>query len=224
VDLPQAARRIKERWDRFFETVRPPAHCLFCEGNRVTWNGSRARTASVLIEDAVVFLGMVLCRRVKCHDCRRSWTLRPPGLSPRRHYQLDVVAAATSAYAFGETASQERVAARWGCVRRTLARWLGWVAALTDLSTLRRGLQDVAGHPVILPRPDPAPSPRRTCAARVLALLEALGMALGVEPPGLRGVLTLVVGDEDRVSTQAFPRIPDFARRLHRGRRAILMA
>jgi len=98
------------------------------------------------------------------------------------------------------------------------------VAGLADLATLRRGLQDAAGRPVALPRRHEAASPRRDAVARILTLLESLGMALGAEPPGLRGVLALVVGDEDRLSTHASPRIPDFARRLRDGRRRILLA
>ena len=100
IALPEGAPAIMDRWQRFFETVVAPAVCLFCAKGHVVFNGIAVRKASVLVTGLVVYLGPVLCRRVRCQACRVSWRLYPPGLMPRRHYQACVVAQATSQHLF----------------------------------------------------------------------------------------------------------------------------
>jgi len=122
--------KFKELCDRFFETVKRPHHCPFCRGPRIHWNGHRERSASVMEGDCVRHLTDIFCRRVKCasHVCKKSWTLRPPGLTPRRHYQLCVVASAVRQFVSDCHSTLTAVARAHQCCRRTVGRWLHWVA------------------------------------------------------------------------------------------------
>jgi hypothetical protein len=178
---------------------------------------------SVLAGGRVAELFGVRCRRVKCATCEKSWTLRPPGLAPRRQFQLCVVARATTRYLFGDRASLSKTAAGHGCSPRTLARWLQWIAGLASPAALQRLLVVLLAVPLLvrlrdvvgLARKATTSTRRRrlTRAAHVLVLLEALGRAIGCEPPGLRGVLERVVAGRDRVTTDARPLVPEFAAR-----------
>jgi len=130
MSLHNGTGKFKELCDRFFETVKRPHHCPFCQGLRIHWNGHRERSASVMEGDCVRHLADILCRRVKCANptCRKSWTLRPPGLMPRRHYQLCVVASAVRRFLFDPHSTLTAVARAHQCCRRTVGRWLGWIA------------------------------------------------------------------------------------------------
>jgi hypothetical protein len=227
MDLAEIARECKQKWQQFFETVNKPEHCIYCKGKKVSWRGSRTRTASVQVEapeyPEVIYLNDIACRLVKCgtEECGRSWTLRPPGLFPRRHYQLGVVASATSQYLFAEHASLEVVAAAHTCSARTLGRWLTWGAQIAKPADLQRHLLDVSEAPLLvkarlvgqLARKALSASRQQilAMAAAVLGLFEALGAALGYEPPGLRSVLEIVVGNRDRVTTFKSPAVPELA-------------
>lgn len=140
---------------------------------------------------------------------------------PRRHYQLCVVAEAATQHLFAGDA-QERVAAGRGCSRRTVGRWLRWIAECADPGALGAQLLAAVGSPV-LPRLR-ALAPRLRAlrdgarrallerAAAVLELLEALALTLSLEPPGLRGVVEHVLAGRDRITTYRAPRIPELAR------------
>ena len=65
--------------------VERPTQCIHCADRRIWWNGTRKRSASVLIDGRVAHLRAVVCARVKCAGCLVSWTLRPPGLLPHKH-------------------------------------------------------------------------------------------------------------------------------------------
>lgn len=228
MDLREITQECKEKWQRFFETVPKPERCIYCTCLKVSWRGSRTRTASVQVEGPeqtlVVYLHDIACRRVKCctEGCRRSWTLRPPGLFPRRHYQLCVVASATSQYLFAEHASLGAVAAAHNCSVRSLGRWIEWEAQIAKPAELQRHLLDVSDAPVLV-KVCPIPHLVRKAldvtrqqifmtAAAVLGLFEALGLALGYEPPGIRSILEVVVGNRERVSTYKSPAVPELAR------------
>jgi len=229
--LPEIVRECKQRWQQFFLTVAKPERCIYCEGEDVSWRGSGTRNSSVLVDDdersEVVYVNGIACRRVQCGsgECHRSWTLRPPGLFPRRHYQLCVVASATSQYLHQEHASQAAVAAAHCCSRRSLGRWLTWESQIAKPADLQRHILDVAEAPLLAKTQPVANLARKafdttqqrilTTAAVVLGLFEVLATALGYEPPGLRSVLETVVGNRERVSTLAAPAVPEFAR-LHR--------
>jgi hypothetical protein len=143
-------------------------------------------------------------------------------LVPRRHYQLCVVAEAASQHLFGGVA-QQPVADQHGCSRRTVGRWLRWIADCADPGALGSQLLAAVGAPV-LPRlralaprlralRDAARRKLLERAATVLQLLEALGLAWGLEPPGLRGVIERVLEGRDRIPSYRAPLIPELARR-----------
>jgi len=223
--MTQAIEALKREWQAFNATVAKPGQCLFCGGRRLWWNGWRQRTASVLVGEQVVHVEEVACRLVKCGlpSCGRSWTLRPPGLVPQRHYQLCVVARAASSYLFDPEATQEQVAVSMACARRTVGRWLGWLAGIASPADLLRHVVEASDVAEIPPLREVAALGRKArsaarkavleSAARVLCLVEALGQALSLPPPGLRAVVERVLAGRSGVTTDHSPRILEFARR-----------
>ena len=78
-----------------------PEQCLFCDGERVWFNGWRVVFSTMLVNgqpqrppDGVPV------QRVRCarRACRRSWTLRPAWLYPHRSLELDLAEAAALTY------------------------------------------------------------------------------------------------------------------------------
>lgn len=214
---------LQRRWERFADTVARPGGCLWCGHPRVLWNGFRIRSASVWGAGRVVHLPRIRCRRVRCQACRRSWTLRPRGLMPQRHYQLSVIAEAMASYLLEPESSQAGVARAMGCARRTVGRWLRWLAGVAEPRDLQRHLLAVSQEPVLpslggaLVKIDAVrDAVRRQLlerAAEILSLIEALAQALGLEPPGLVSVVEAVLSNRARISSDRSPRIPEFARR-----------
>lgn len=223
MSITERVEQLKAQWKRFAEEVRKPGRCIFCAGCTIWWNGTRQRSASVLVEGVAVYLCDVLCRRVKCgnRECRKSWTLRPPGLFPQRHYQLCLTAEGLSDYLFNPSSSLEKVARACQCSMRTVGRWVNWTASLADAQALERRILESAGHPVLAPLRAISDRFRRYCgqghqrvlsrAGQNLCFLESLCQARGLEPPGLRGVLSAVVANRYRLTTYRAPIIPDFA-------------
>lgn len=223
MDLPDAVVALKQCWQDFYDQCAKPVSCLFCDAGHIVWNGSRERAATVRVDGIVTHFVGVLVRRVRCQDCRSSWALRPPGLMPRRHFQLCVVSSATSSYAFDLDASMHDVAVAHGSSRRTLGRWLHWSSAVASPARLAAALLVATDAPLAVDLAEHLTPARgqsrrsrdvRTRAARHLTLIEALAQALGLEPPGLRAVVERAVGNRDRLTTYARPAIPDLARRL----------
>ena len=221
IRIRDAARRLKESWDCFYEARRRPGACPECRASRVWWNGSPSRAASALVDGAVCHFRDVRCRRAKCRSCGNRWVVRPPGISPNRHYQLCVVAHAVSGYLFGERVTQAKVAQEHDCSERTVGRWLRWAGQVASPVALQREILEASG-PILPAIPAVANLARKartavrrqivTRAAQILSLLEALGMARCLEPPGLRGVIERVLRDRATIATYARPLIPDFAR------------
>lgn len=217
-----AAKRLKSAWDTFVRKVEKPSACIFCGHRRVWWNGGRTRSASVRTSEGNIHLAQVRCRRVKCADCLRSWVLRPPGIAPHRHYQLCVVASAVSHYLFDREATQATVAQEHQCSERTVGRWMRWIARVAEPAILQRMLLEATRNPILVPFREVANLARKARnaarleilprAARVLAAFETLGAAMGMEPPGLRGVLDRVLGQRSRMATYRNPIIPELAR------------
>lgn len=223
MNLQEAVEKFKEEWDRFFETVEKPGSCIFCWCSQIYWNGQRERTASVVIGDEVAYLTGILCKRVKCAnpECKRSWTLRPPGLMPRRHYQLCVVAHGTSNCLFTAQATLTSVADEHQCSRRTVGRWLNWIAEIADPSDLIQRLFSVSKEAAfatvfkISEMIGKAVNSGKEVFQRTVnnfCLLEALGKAYGYEPPGFRGVIEIAISNRDRITTYRCPFIPELAR------------
>jgi hypothetical protein len=201
-----------------------PAQCIFCHGTRVWWNGRHERTASVLEGDDVVHITGIVQRRARCANCRDSWIVRLLNLFPGRHFQLEVVAEALAQYLFNAETTQRRVAAWATCAVRTLRRWIEWVGQVSTPRELVARMTELTGQPVLLNNPmgetaQKGGSDTRRQLARMaawnLVLLEAIGAALGLEPPGLRAVLLRVVGDRAGATTYARPALPELARSLN---------
>jgi hypothetical protein len=221
--LSKAVKKCKEQWDHFFETVQKPSSCIFCESSRLYWNGKRERAASVQIEDEVGYMTDILCRRIKCAspECKKSWTIRPPGLMPRRHYQLCVVAHGTNKFLFDPQATLSSVAESHCCSRRTTKRWLNWIAGLAEPSDLIRRLFYVSKETALGIGFKPSEVIKKAAntakkafqrTAKVFCLLEVLGMAYEYDPPGFSGMIEAVISNRDRITTYRCPAIPELAR------------
>lgn len=177
MDLPEndAAGESAAKRER---PERPPP-CGLCQSPS-WWNGWR-RVFPVLrrLVDGAVERGEQWLARMKCSSCRHGSTLYPPGLYPRRQYQLDVVADVVATMAFGDSGPTQ--AAREVAGSPTSARrWSGWVAELCDAATLitatARIDPDASAGAGIAART--WQSPARAQLARVLDALETLGGAL----------------------------------------------
>lgn len=200
--------------------MRVPPPCPRCRSFRVCWDGWRKRSASILAEEAVRHLTGIRNHRATCHDCRKGWTVRPPGLSPHRHYQLCVVTRALSNYLFDKGATQAKVAHEYDCSERTVGRWIRWAAGVANPAALGRKILVAAEHPILptikavtdLGRKARTALRRQIVnrAAQIVSLMEALCMALRLEPPGLRGVVEWALRDRARMATYARPLIPEF--------------
>ena len=73
--------------------VARPAQCVFCDGERVWFNGWRQILVTLLVDGQPHRLADWLpLQRVRCAQppCRRSWTLRPPWLYPHRSLEPDL--------------------------------------------------------------------------------------------------------------------------------------
>lgn len=214
----EAVEALLARWSEFFEKLVKPARCVYCDGARVEWKDrKRTRGASVVVVEDVVHFPDIPCPRVKCGECPRSWTLRPSEIVPHKHYQPCVVARAVAQYLFEDGATQEEVARRHRCSRRTVGRWLEWTAELADPAVLLGKVLDAVDAPLrpslsLVTRWLEQARPLVRRAAEVLGLLEDLGSAWGLEPPGLRAVLRRTVGDRSGVATYARPLVPELAR------------
>ena len=223
-----AAEQVWQLWSRFAEVVRKPRCCLFCgDGRRLWWDGWWIRTATILHEGKALFVPPFAVRRVKCGVCCRSWGLRPPGLFPHRHFQLCAIAQAEQHWLFAPDASLATAAALVCCSPRSVGRWARWLAALAAPGRLLSEVAEATGAPVLPRLTEVADGARKAAseaqqlllrrAGQVLLLLEALSAALGLEPPGLRGVLLAAVGDRTHLATDASPLLPEVAwRRLRR--------
>lgn len=172
--------------------------------------------------ERVVYLSDAGCRRVKCanQQCKKSWTLRPPGLMPGRHYQLCVVASAARAFLFEPHSTLTSVVAAHPCCRRTVGRWLHWLAGIAKPSSLIRRLRRLGAlsRPQVFARRDTSRAMgtrsrkvfERT--ARVFGLLEALGRAYGYEQSPFARMIESILSGRGRVTPYRFPAIPELAR------------
>lgn len=156
-----------------------PGQCVFCDGERVWFNGWR-RVLITLVVDGQPHrpTEWVPLQRVRCarRACRRSWTVRPPWLYPHRTLEPDVAEAAALTYLLDPHATYVSVATGFGCAWVTVWRWVGWVAALvTPAALLARAARLDAregADPRLLPREVPAAARARS-AARARVVLQA---------------------------------------------------
>jgi hypothetical protein len=209
---------IAVRWKAFFDRDEMPRGCRSCGDPRVVRNGTAERSATVRQDDATVTIDGIQLRRVRCLCCRLSWRLYPPGLLPRRRFQLCVVADAVSHYLFDPLATRPAVAAVAKCVVRTLGRWVHWIAALAEPGQLQARLVEALDAPVVPVFPEvvirnPAAGGVLRRAAANLVLIEALARSVGLAPPGLHSLVAALVGGRDGWTTYARPIVPEFASR-----------
>ncbi len=222
IEPQDGAQRLREVWDRFTAAlVRPPA-CGDCGSQHVSWDGWSTRAASAMFEGKVWHVTGVRQHRAECAECGFAWIVRPPGISPNRHYQLCAVASAIGSYLFDPAATQAQVAERHGCAERTLGRWLRWLSKVADPAMLQARIQEIVDAPVLAPIKAVANLARKARqavrnellpkAAEVLAHFEALGLVMGLEPPGMRGVIEAALRGRSRIATYSHPAIPEFVK------------
>jgi len=196
------------------QAVRPDP-CRVC-GAPAWWNGARV-VAEVLhdLGQGVRRVIDVLRRRARCSDRRcaaGSWTIYPAEAYPHRSYQLDVVASAVAAVCISG-GSRRTVAVHHDCSRRSVSRWVRWMAGLASPEDLARLCARL--DPEGLPPPPPAATEGEVSrAGSVLRLLDHLGdvlcrrgVALPGRGPGLLRILTAQLarfGDVYRL-TQSSP-------------------
>lgn len=222
IEPQDGAQRLRELWDRFTSALVRPPGCGRCPSLHVNWDGWSTRSASGLFEEKIWHVIGIRLRRAECAACGLRWIVRPPGISPNRHYQLCVVASAIGAYLFDPGATQAQVADLRGCSERTLGRWLRWMTKVADPAVLQARIQTIAEAPVLVTFKAVANLARKARqavrrellprAAEVLAHFEALGSVMGLEPPGLRGVIEAALRGRSRIATYAHPAIPEFVK------------
>ena len=210
---------IAENWKSFFDRDEIPKACRFCDEPRVVRNGTAERTAIVREGEETVSIEGILLRRVRCLGCWRGWRLYPPGLLPRRRFQLDVVADAVEKYLFDPEVLAPIVATSATCVVSTLFRWIRWVAGITEPAHIEARLVEVLDAPFVPAFPEVVVRNAKAGgvilrrAAANLVLVEALARSLGGAQPGLRSLLLALVAGRDRWTTYARPIVPEFASR-----------
>jgi hypothetical protein len=173
--------------------VARPAQCVFCDGERVWFNGWRRVLVTLLVDGQPHRLTDWLpLQRVRCAQppCGRSWTPRPPWLYPHRSLEPDLAETAALAYLADPQATYRSVAQRVGCSWGTVWLWVGWLATLVTPAVLLARVARLAPHaavPAWLPRMVTAAararSRRRGAAVlRAAQVLVALAMLHRVQP------------------------------------------
>jgi hypothetical protein len=112
---------------------RPPP-CRRCQG-RSWWNGWRIVFPIVALVAGLFERWELPLARAKCSVCRRSFTVYPDGIYPRRQHQLDAVAevVADAALAAGISVAATRAA---HASPTSVRRWTAWVSDLAVPSEL----------------------------------------------------------------------------------------
>ncbi len=211
--------KLKQYFNEWYNKVKNPDKCLFCEGHKIWKNGNNIRTATLIYMGIIIFVDDLVCPRFKCSLCRKSWQLRPPEIVPHKHFQMCIISQAISHYLFEDDSTLKKEARNHKCSQRTVARWICWLSTIAKPSVLQKHIVEAVG--AIIPN---APILRnflhRSCGkldeklnrvAEILSLLEVLASAWKLEPPGLRAVFNKIVGEHVHVSTYAQPIIPELA-------------
>jgi len=190
MDVPPTGKRCKKHEER-------PGPCPVC-GRSAWWNGTRViKRVVFMLAAALRWAEQFVRRRARCSDrsCSAgSWTVYEPGGYPHRTLLLSVVASAVAAMAIGEVATATAVARAHDCDRRSVGRWVWWVAALAVPAGLARTCArlDPDGLP---PPPTPRTAGVVARAGAVICLLDRLadllrGRGVALEAgPGLAAIL-----------------------------------
>jgi hypothetical protein len=86
------------------------------------------RTATVMVDGQPTFKCEVRCRRLRCGSCDHGWAVLPTQFVARKHYQAAVIARGVALRLRGESLAE--VARLLSCSRRTVGRWVEWLASL----------------------------------------------------------------------------------------------
>jgi hypothetical protein len=175
-----------------------PAPCRVC-GSPAWWNG--VRHVAEVIRDAlgaIVHVADVVRRRVRCSNraCSGgSWTLYAPGSYPHRVFQLPVVASAVGEVTLGDAATVTSAACHHLCSRRSVRRWVRWIADLVDPTVLARACArldpaGLAGGAIRAGAEAARAAGILRGFERLAGLLEVRGVSLPEVGPGLSRVLT----------------------------------
>lgn len=190
MDVPPTGKRCKKHADR-------PGPCPVC-GRPAWWNGTRLIKRVVFVLAAALrWAEQFVRRRARCSDrsCSAgSWTVYEPGGYPHRRFLLSVIAFAVAAMALDERATLTTVARECDCDRRSVGRWVHWVARLAAPAELSRGCARL--DPDGLPPPaTPRTADPVSRAGVVIGLLDRLadllrGRGVALESgPGLAALL-----------------------------------
>jgi hypothetical protein len=105
------------------------------------------------------------------------------------------------------------------CSRRTVGRWLHWIAGIAQPSDLLHRLSHVfkkaALSSLFKVYEIFKKAPNKIIfkgTAKNFCFLQALGTAYGYGPQGFRGPIETAIADRDRISTYRYPFIPELAR------------
>lgn len=214
-------------WKEFFARDEIPKDCRSCGDPHIVRNGKAERSAIVRQGEKTVAIAGIVLQRVRCSDCSQSWRLYPPGLLPRRRYQLCVVSEAVSTYLFDPAATRPAAAAVATCAVRTVVRWLHWLAGVAEPGHVQARLVEVLDE-VVVPlffdvviRNEAVGGLLRRAAAN-LVLIETLARSLGLAPPGLASLVVHLVAGRDGWTTYARPAVPEFGSRGLGGRSVTL--
>jgi len=184
---------------------RPPP-CGIC-GAGAWWNGWREVMRRRLGTSGRVEIqpGERL-HRAKCsrRGCPApGWTVYPACRYPDRRFELDVVAHAVAESAFdrdeqGRATAFAAIGRRYSCSGRSVSRWTGWVAQLTDIEALARECIriDPEGMPAAV---RPAATDSRARAGWALAVFERFADLLekrNVLPCGRDPSLVRILDDQ----------------------------
>ena len=172
-----------------------PVQCVFCDGERVWFNGWRLVLITLMVDGQPhrpadwVPLQRVQCSRA---ECGRSWTLRPPWLYPHRSLEPDLAEAAAFRYLLDARATYTSVATACRCAWVTVWRWVRWIAALVAPAVLlagaaRLGARGGGVDPLVLPHAVPAAARARSTAraqtvVRAAQVLVALALLHRAQP------------------------------------------
>jgi hypothetical protein len=165
--------------------VARPAQCVFCDGERVWFNGWRQVLVTLLVDGQPHRLtDWLSLQRVRCAQlpCGRSWTLRPPWLYPHRSLEPDLAETAALTYLGDPQATYRSVAQRFGCSWITVWLWIGWLATLVTPAAVLARVARLAPHgavPALLPR-TVAAAGRARSSRRAHAVLRAYQVLVAV--------------------------------------------
>ena len=136
---------------------------------------------------------------------------------PGRHYQLCIVAHAASRFLFDSDATLSKVADIYKCARRTVGRWLKWIAGIAKPSELIRCLFAISKESVEKVKDSENKIAHTGAqffkrAARNLLILQALAKVIEYTANGFQSMVESAIFNRAGITTYDDPFIPELAR------------